>query len=95
MFSEASRQKAVENKIESDKEMSDFMGKNDVRAKYLRLVSKKYRKCIYTSFFSTTKAKNAIKAKCLDCVCFDIPEIKNCSVSTCPLHNIRPYQDKK
>jgi len=36
---------------------------------------------------------NAIKAKCLDCVCFQRKEITLCTVVSCPLHNVRPYQE--
>ena len=31
----------------------------------------------------------AIKAKCLDCCCGDKNEIKNCSVTNCPLFSFR------
>ena|ERR1017187_4860033 len=34
----------------------------------------------------------AIKAKCLDCSCWQQGAITNCTVQTCPLWSIRPYQ---
>ena len=38
----------------------------------------------------------AIKAKCLDCVCWEKNEVKKCTVVTCPLWLYRPYgKDKK
>ena len=33
-----------------------------------------------------------VKAKCLDCCCWQRIEIANCTVSACPLHPYRPYQ---
>jgi hypothetical protein len=34
----------------------------------------------------------AIKAKCLDCCCFNKEEIGGCRIKTCPLWSYRPYQ---
>jgi hypothetical protein len=34
----------------------------------------------------------AVKAKCLDCSCWQIAEITDCRVFTCPLWAHRPYQ---
>ena len=34
----------------------------------------------------------AVKAKCLDCSCWQIAEITDCRVLTCPLWAHRPYQ---
>jgi len=36
--------------------------------------------------------RQAIKAKCLDCTCWQRAEITNCTVETCPLHDFRPFQ---
>jgi hypothetical protein len=33
-----------------------------------------------------------VKAKCLDCACWQIPEITDCRVFTCPLWAHRPYK---
>lgn len=38
--------------------------------------------------------KAAIKAKCLDCCCFEKAEIRDCTIQECPLWNFRPYQNK-
>lgn len=35
----------------------------------------------------------AIKAKCLDCVCHQKDEITKCTVKLCPLWHFRPYQE--
>tara|TARA_R110000824_G_scaffold280251_1_gene468376 strand:+ start:9962 stop:10456 length:495 start_codon:yes stop_codon:yes gene_type:complete len=36
----------------------------------------------------------AIKLKCLDCAGWNKSEIKHCTIQTCPLWTIRPYQNK-
>jgi len=36
----------------------------------------------------------AIKLKCLDCCCWQPPEIKHCTCVGCPLFPVRPYQGK-
>lgn len=46
-------------------------------------------------FEKAKKSKaNAIKAKCLDCCCFQRVEVRNCTAVDCPLHPHRPYQGK-
>ncbi len=35
----------------------------------------------------------AVKAKCLDCSCWQVERIKDCSSVICPLWRVRPYQD--
>jgi hypothetical protein len=34
----------------------------------------------------------AIKAKCLDCCCYQRKEVELCTVVACPLWHVRPYQ---
>lgn len=38
--------------------------------------------------------RKSINAKCYDCCCGDTNEVKHCTVQTCPLWSIRPYQEK-
>jgi hypothetical protein len=47
---------------------------------------------VFEKAFSGTSRANAIKAKCLDCCCFQRAEITNCAVPNCPLYDYRPYQ---
>lgn len=47
-----------------------------------------------------TSLRLAINGKCFDCIgCGFDPspqnEIRNCQITTCPLWNVRPYQNKK
>ena len=34
-----------------------------------------------------------IKAKCLDCSGYERQEVKNCTVTSCPIWRFRPYKD--
>lgn len=34
----------------------------------------------------------AVNAKCWDCACGQISEIRECNIKTCGLWNVRPYQ---
>jgi hypothetical protein len=36
--------------------------------------------------------RQAIKAKCLDCMGYIIKDIRNCPSTTCELHRFRPFQ---
>lgn len=36
----------------------------------------------------------AVKAKCLDCCCWQRKEVELCTSVTCPLWRIRPFQGK-
>ena len=42
-----------------------------------------------------TSLRAAINAKCFECVGEDIKEIRDCSATQCPLHQVRPYQPKR
>ena len=37
--------------------------------------------------------KMAVKAFCLECVCWQKEEIKNCTDVACPLYPYKPYQE--
>lgn len=39
--------------------------------------------------------RQAIRAHCLDCVCFDIDAIRNCTAPACPLYGYRPYAKRR
>ena len=44
------------------------------------------------AFSGESSALNAIRAKCLDCSCWQRDEITHCRVLRCPLWKWRPYQ---
>jgi len=37
-----------------------------------------------------TSLRKSINAKCFDCCCGDVNEVKNCTVQVCPLWFVRP-----
>ncbi len=46
----------------------------------------------YKTAMSGKSRAAAIKAKCLDCCCWQRVEISNCSIETCSLYPYRPYR---
>ena len=49
-------------------------------------------KNVFVKAYVETGYVDKIKAKCLDCTCFQQGEIRNCECFGCPLWKIRPYQ---
>ena len=43
----------------------------------------------------TASKRDAIKAHCLMCVCWERVEIARCTSWSCPLYNYRPYQPRE
>lgn len=54
-------------------------------------VPEKMRRVFAEAFNGDSRTK-AIKAKCLSCCDFIRAEVAACSVITCPLHSVRPFQ---
>jgi len=52
-----------------------------------------YRKQ-YDKAISGKGMRAAINSKCLDCMCWQQAEIRDCNIVTCPLHPYRPYQPR-
>lgn len=50
-----------------------------------------YRRQHRRAMEGTCSPRAAIKAKCLECSCFQRVEIANCAVLACPLWLFRPY----
>jgi hypothetical protein len=63
-------------------------------ARRLAEIPKKYRK-IYKKAVETNSKPEAIKAFCLECVCWQKNEIINCSCLACPLYGLRPYTESR
>jgi hypothetical protein len=57
-------------------------------------IPKKYRK-IYKKAVETNSKPEAIKAFCLECVCWQKNEIINCSCLACPLYGLRPFIEQE
>lgn len=49
---------------------------------------------IFQRAYEGKSKKAIINAKCLDCCCFNREEVANCTVISCPLWKVRPYQSK-
>ena len=47
---------------------------------------------VFGKAFTGDSRVAAIKAKCLTCSNFQRVEVAECTVLTCPLHSVRPYQ---
>jgi hypothetical protein len=60
----------------------------------------KYRAGYLKALKGTASPRTAIKVKCLECVCWQRMEggqdhIGGCSVRSCPLWSLRPFQTRK
>ena len=55
-------------------------------------ISKAYRG-IYKKALRGKSLRSAVNAQSLECVCWHIQEIRNCSDKGCPLYAVRPYQE--
>lgn len=63
------------------------------RADFLsRGVPTSARGIVERAFAGTASPRAAIKAKCLDCCCYDRAEVAECTVTRCPIHAYRPFQ---
>ncbi len=50
-------------------------------------------KATYERAVKGKSLRAAINSFCLECVCWSIEEIRNCSDLACPLYAVRPYQE--
>ena len=62
-------------------------------SKRIAQIPKPYRKDYEKAVTGGSKAA-AIKAFCLECVCWQKNEIINCTAVTCPLYAVRPFVKK-
>ena len=68
----------------------------DMQRKDLRKVQEYYPMALETfrKAYSGRFRTSAIKAKCLECTCLQYVEVRDCTISGCPLWPYRPYQHK-
>lgn len=64
------------------------------RANIPPLHNESYRRQ-YDKAINKKSMRAAVNSKCLDCMCWQQAEVKNCDIVTCPLHLYRPYQDAR
>ena len=65
---------------------------NDKQKKYQEQIPDSY-KLNYKKAVERKSRAAAVKAKCLDCCCWQRTEIVACQADTCPLWAYRPYQN--
>jgi hypothetical protein len=53
----------------------------------------KYRQSYLRSVSGQAAPRHAIKAFCLECVCWQLKEVVLCPSVSCPLYPYRPYQN--
>ena len=72
-----------------------FSGRVQERLQSIQKLNQKLYPLFFRVYANTASPSKAIKAKCLDCSCWQRDEITHCNAVTCPLHNLRPYQEAK
>lgn len=55
-------------------------------------VPDKHKIATRRALFGQMSRATAVKVKCLQCCNYDREEVRHCTVVTCALHNVRPYQ---
>ena len=60
-------------------------------AKRRAQIPRAYR-AVYDKATKGQSLRAAINSQCLECVCWQIEEIRNCTDLACPLYAVRPYQ---
>jgi hypothetical protein len=74
---------------QTDKSSMELLREEKI-ARRMEEIPKKYRR-IYKKAAESRSKSAAIKAFCLECVCWQKNEIINCSCLTCPLYGVRPF----
>lgn len=64
---------------------------SDKQKQWLSKMPKVYQQNYETAISGKSRAA-AVKAKCLDCCCWQRTEISDCPVDTCALYPYRPYR---
>ena len=88
--SKENQEKAKAARLAKDALISKFTSENSAKSNYLRLVPRSYRSRLYDLYNGAKSLSVGIKMKCYDCSGYNRDEVINCTVTTCPLHNLRP-----
>lgn len=64
------------------------------RLKWAKAMPESYRRT-YVKAICRQSRPAAIKAKCLACCNWQRVEVQNCTCTTCPLYEYRPYQGRE
>lgn len=93
MYKDLVKMSKKEQQELAHKRMKEMEGKlNEKQKSFYNQIPDHY-KMNYLKAITTNSRQTAIKAKCLDCCCWQINEIKRCSVVGCSLWKYRPYQN--
>ena len=60
--------------------------------RFVSQIPTRYRGLVERALAGEAFRPQAVKAKCLDCSCYQIDEVRHCQVWRCPLWRYRPYQ---
>lgn len=65
----------------------------DAQKHRLTTIPTKYQR-IFQRVYSSQRPsrKDTLRAKCLDCCCFQQSEAAACTSTTCPLYSVNPYR---
>lgn len=69
----------------------------DIKQRQLRIAERRAQmprsyRATYDKAIKGKSLRAAINSFCLECVCWQIEEIRNCTDLACPLYAVRPYQ---
>ena len=74
--------------------LGDFKGVIKTRLAEIQKHTPKLHPLFFRVYAGQTGLTEAVKAKCLDCGCWQIDEVRNCTIFTCPIWDFRPFQQK-
>ena len=84
-------------KLANEKFKSDLENRSCISgtlSSHIKSLPSSMQKLFYDVFIGKLSYPRAVKAKCLDCSCYQRDEITKCTVETYPLYRLRPYQSK-
>jgi hypothetical protein len=85
--------RAVKKEFSGGHVMADTEEKRSERIAQRRSQIPKIHRANYDEAVSGKSRKAAIKAFCLECVCWQKEEVRLCTALACPLYSYRPYQE--
>ena len=92
MNPEQRRKMIAQSRINTQRKIDQFKKDNPNLAGSLNGVPNNYLNQYVKSLCGELTSKPAIKIKCLECSCWQKEEVKNCTVKSCPLWQVRPYK---
>jgi len=72
--------------------MADMDDKRQAQIAERRAQMPRAYRATYNRAVKGKSLRAAINAQCLECVCWQRDEVRNCTDLACPLYAVRPYQ---